>query len=92
MPETPTRGSLEMITNPGQPTATSDGLVVAAMTADLVPTILTAVYALTDVQSADPAAGQIAAWTATNDRLQSVRVILWPETLPQGREIEGGDV
>lgn len=92
MPTTPVKGSLELITNPQDPaTATSDGMVVEAMTTDLVPTLIRAVYGLTGIQQADPADGQIAAWTATNARFQPVTVILWPETEPQGRDVpEGG--
>jgi hypothetical protein len=85
---TPVKGSLELITNPQDPaSATSDGMVVEAMTTDLVPTLIRAVYGLTGIQTADPADGQLAAWTAENARLQPVRVNLWPETEPQGREV-----
>lgn len=81
------KGSLEIITNPDQPTATSDGMVVEAMTTELVPTLIRAVYGLTGIQEAEPADGQLAAWTAENARLQPVRVNLWPQTEPQGREV-----
>jgi hypothetical protein len=91
MPSTPLKGSLEIVTNPADPTtATSDGMVVEAMTTDLVPTLIRAVYGLTGIQSAEPAEGQVAAWTATNARLQGVRVNFWPETLPQGRDVPEG--
>lgn len=91
MPTTPVKGSLEVITNPDLPTATSEGMVVEAMPTDLVPTLIRAVYGLTGIQEAEPGNGQLAAWTAENARLQPVRVNFWPETEPQGRDVPQED-
>lgn len=78
----PIRGSLELITNPGQMDATSDGMTVEAVTVELVPTLVAAVYGIADLTPADPENTQIAAWTGTDSRLRPIRCVLWPEPPP----------
>ena len=89
-------GSLELITNPGQPDATSVGLPVAAMTVAMAPMFAAMVWGIADLAEApldtkdgEPVVGQVAVWTGTAAQLRPCRVILWEETEPQPREIEG---
>lgn len=82
MPDTPLKGSIELITNPGQPTATSDGIVVQHVTVEAVPMLVQMVYGIADLTPTETEGVQVAAWTGTNDRLQPITVVLWPEPAP----------
>ena len=95
MPATPIAGSLELITNPGQPDATSVGLPVAAMAAEMVPAFAAAVWGITDLAEApldeangEPIPNQIGVWAGTGQQLRPIKCILWEEAPPQPREIE----
>lgn len=96
MPDTPIRGSLELITNPHLgPDAENISLPVAAMTPSMAPMFAAMVWGITDLTEApldeangEPVGNQVAVWTGTGAQLRPVKCVLWAEAPPQPREIE----
>lgn len=73
-------GSIELLVGTDPNNTESIGMTVKAATVDLVPMIVTAVHGLTGIAPVDPPrAGVVAEWTATNERLQPVTILLHEE-------------
>lgn len=74
-------GSIEVIRG-----EESRAIPVAAASLEAVPVIVAAVYGLSNIVPASTVGGAVAAWGATTEIGEPVRVLLWPEAeIPEPR-------